>query len=484
MSGTRSDFHRTLGRLAKTNAPPSAQDAAFIRETVGDIDKKSAEVRSRIQALEATLQDLDYERRFFSPMLSPIRRMPLEVLGEIFIIALDTSFSPQGMLARICRVCKSWREAAHLVPKLWTTTIVNPFARDLSYESVQTWIGHSRGLPRTIEVYSRKCAGGDMGCLGEIDMCLFSKPVLAKILLTTPSLEKVEIQCPTPQCFINLATSIDSSPYSNTWNSVREVSVFGYGWESKWQNVPSCSFQQLFPTSLRKFNLHLPWKDSIGVSTADLEVHVPPTIFKRLSSITLSLDWSAKHIFGVLQHCTNLEALELSAGGSDLKWRSQDAFVQNIKGHGLSLPKLRKITLENVDILFMRRLQCLTAHALLDVDVRFGDEDWSPEETNENDNEITMAVAPAFSTFLRGGRGSPSTSLPNLSRLTLDNAVFDDDVFARLMAGDCLPNLRIVKLLRLHVNPEKLVGLHEFVDKRGIELKTTRCVDVDCEGAD
>ncbi|KAJ3546462.1 hypothetical protein NMY22_g2050 [Coprinellus aureogranulatus] len=508
MATARPDFHRTLGRLARTNAPPSAQDAEFIRETVGDIKKKAAEIRSQIQDLEATLQDLEHEHQFFEPILSPMRRMPLEVLGEIFIRAVEAPFyMHQGTLSRISRVCKSWREAAHLVPRLWTTTFIDPCSPGLSHESVAMWISHSRGLPHRMIVRSLECGiAGVSGprCEGE-GSCVFSKSVLAKILKTAPYLDKVEICGPTSQCFVNLAKSIHSSPSSATWHSVRTLTVDGDHWISPWQSIPSSAFHHLFPTSITNFDLSLPWDAGIDLPMEELELNIPSIILKRLSSFTLALGWSSYHIFGILRHCTNLEALELRAGGSELPWGFHDAFIQEVKERGLVLPKLRKICVLYIDACSMKRLRFLNAPTLLDVHVQFGQQDWTPEETDGNMNEIDGHSGSAFSAFMKTFSDQPSTvrtlsitsgvfkddslrrllqDLPNLKQLTLFNAVFNNDTFASMPSKDYLPNLQSLKLLCLHVNPKKLVGLQDFVKQRRTKLKITRCTAEDCEGAD
>jgi hypothetical protein len=62
MTSMTSEFHRSLGRLAKTNNPPSTQDATLIREIVDDIEQQDIEVRSKLKSLEGILQNLDHER--------------------------------------------------------------------------------------------------------------------------------------------------------------------------------------------------------------------------------------------------------------------------------------------------------------------------------------------------------------------------------------------------------------------------------------
>jgi hypothetical protein len=124
--------------------------------------------------------------------------MPLEILGEIFIHAMEGS--KQSMLARICRVSKNWREAAHLVPRLWTNTTIGPSVPSLAYDSVSSWVRRSCGSPRTLVVKSEQCAGRDVNgkhqCQG-VTQCYFLNPMLGELLRKTPNVERVSLECPT-----------------------------------------------------------------------------------------------------------------------------------------------------------------------------------------------------------------------------------------------------------------------------------------------
>ncbi|KAE9389033.1 hypothetical protein BT96DRAFT_774503, partial [Gymnopus androsaceus JB14] len=61
----------------------------------------------------------------FRNILSPIRRIPLELLSEIFELSCvpeDGWKSSCDIVLRtfvICRVCIAWRKAAHSTPRLW-----------------------------------------------------------------------------------------------------------------------------------------------------------------------------------------------------------------------------------------------------------------------------------------------------------------------------------------------------------------------------
>ncbi|KAE9382690.1 hypothetical protein BT96DRAFT_772510, partial [Gymnopus androsaceus JB14] len=51
-------------------------------------------------------------------VLSPVRRVPLEILSEIFQLSCDP-FDASRYIFTICTVCVAWRKAAHGTPRLW-----------------------------------------------------------------------------------------------------------------------------------------------------------------------------------------------------------------------------------------------------------------------------------------------------------------------------------------------------------------------------
>lgn len=152
----RPESYLALSRLATTNDPPSTQDGTLVREVMEGLDHRAEEIRERLQALELDLQNVERDRKFFRPMLSPLRRMPLEVLGEIFVCLTEID-SRHKTLAAICQVCKMWRQVAHLVARLWCAVSLDPSSPSLSYEGVSTWLSRAGPLPRSVHLDSSKC---------------------------------------------------------------------------------------------------------------------------------------------------------------------------------------------------------------------------------------------------------------------------------------------------------------------------------------
>ncbi|KAJ7302969.1 hypothetical protein DFH08DRAFT_986798, partial [Mycena albidolilacea] len=81
--------------LLNTNEPPNDSEFAFIHSVISDADARLACLDDEISTLEEKLQQLEEEHASLSSyrtrnkaILSPLRRMPPEVLGEIFSLTL------------------------------------------------------------------------------------------------------------------------------------------------------------------------------------------------------------------------------------------------------------------------------------------------------------------------------------------------------------------------------------------------------------
>lgn len=96
-------------------------------------------------------------------LLSPVRRLPDDVVREVFIATLPSSRNPaissdEGPLL-LCGICNSWRAVALTTPRQWASIhIVIPAASKLEalVNLVSTWFERSGTVPLEISmVYSK-----------------------------------------------------------------------------------------------------------------------------------------------------------------------------------------------------------------------------------------------------------------------------------------------------------------------------------------
>lgn len=488
-----------------TNTPPSAQDAAIIHGMLADINQQLAQKTALLEALQRDIQELERERKFFKPMISAVRRMPVEVLGEIFEQSLDYEYFRHFRLSDLCMVSKSWREAAISTPKLWHT-MTYPSLRPLSYEAASLRINRARGLPRTLRIEVAECAwpSGRNTCAG-LAKCPLSKSTLGNILQHVP-LDKVVISCPTPQCFRQLNSNVarhfgKGPPNPSSWNFIRSISLDWRRWTDEWENFGSEGFSFL-PKSLVDLQIHLP---PIAQCPEDLvvEVNMPPTLLQRLTSLDLSCDWSSNCAFKMLRHCVNLDIFTLRLQGANFEWNvPHNVFVEEVIAQGLTLPKVRTVQVTGATVIALENLKYLKMPTLSELSIAFGADGWMPEQPPDFLYSMGGTDGNILGSFLRGSPNSPSTlrSLcitnghfqndalfnalqhpSSVEHLTLRNAVFSNDTFAKLASRKAIPHLQSLQLLQVHTNPSHFSGLKPFVENGGIKLETTRCDSSACE---
>ncbi|KAF9479215.1 hypothetical protein BDN70DRAFT_834814 [Pholiota conissans] len=125
---------------------PSPEEEIAIRETIQDVNTTLAAVNDEIARLRGALSELEEYRSSLHTILkhqqaplSPIRRLPPEILGEIFLFAssgctIQWPPSPRRLLASagqddmpwlLCQICSYWRTAAISFPKLWHSVHLN-----------------------------------------------------------------------------------------------------------------------------------------------------------------------------------------------------------------------------------------------------------------------------------------------------------------------------------------------------------------------
>ncbi|KAG7099947.1 hypothetical protein E1B28_001740 [Marasmius oreades] len=165
-------FHRVLN----TNHSASSSETCQIHGLLVQPIEELARLNAEIQHLKSTLNYLISQREklqtFVSShkaLISPIRRLPAEVMSEIFVHCLQTKDrNPTRSLAEapllLTLVCRRWREIALSTAQLWSslhiylpptaqkyeirlTEVINRRA-----EGVKAWLSRSGSLPLSISL--------------------------------------------------------------------------------------------------------------------------------------------------------------------------------------------------------------------------------------------------------------------------------------------------------------------------------------------
>ncbi|KAK0469718.1 uncharacterized protein EV420DRAFT_58650 [Desarmillaria tabescens] len=168
---TRGDVIELLLRSNDCHFPHEEQQVrSILLETQSQLDM----VERKIEVLQAVLDTLCDQKTLLKSRirrqkmaLAPIRKIPAELIAEIFLLAVAeaTAISPNGQSyssaantvpLRLSHVCRSWRETALFLQPLWTHLYLSSDQKHGS-EILQTWLDRSgqRGLYFHVKLTSR-----------------------------------------------------------------------------------------------------------------------------------------------------------------------------------------------------------------------------------------------------------------------------------------------------------------------------------------
>ncbi|KAJ6491987.1 hypothetical protein C8R45DRAFT_990118 [Mycena sanguinolenta] len=138
------DLH-TLARLdelSATNEPPGDSELAFIRPIAEETSARLASLDAEISRLKDRLRELEAERTALSryhaqnaQILSPLRRIPAELLGRIFswaLLSVCDVLRPKNCPWTLTHVCARWRSIAISDSSLWSPIVID-FSVEMRY---------------------------------------------------------------------------------------------------------------------------------------------------------------------------------------------------------------------------------------------------------------------------------------------------------------------------------------------------------------
>ncbi|KIJ55768.1 hypothetical protein M422DRAFT_200116 [Sphaerobolus stellatus SS14] len=161
-------------RLLETDYVPSHIEGESYRESLTKCKARVEEVTSKINVLEEQIKDLAKLRdelrathEATSGLFAPIRRLPVEILSEIFLQCLPPSttyfYYPHDMLKLqsitsteapliLLGVCKRWRRIALDTPRLFTELVAtNPLPLNAAAVT-NLWLDRSKVLPIDVSI--------------------------------------------------------------------------------------------------------------------------------------------------------------------------------------------------------------------------------------------------------------------------------------------------------------------------------------------
>ncbi|KDR83129.1 hypothetical protein GALMADRAFT_58315, partial [Galerina marginata CBS 339.88] len=164
-----------LDKLSSNNDPPSETAIHKVKTYLVTPLQELAEVNSEISQLEERLRSLTEKRdsiqistNRYIAILSPIRRLPPDILHEVFYHCLSTHRNPIMAASEapmlLTHVCSSWRTIALSSPRLWAQLHITFCDNYRAFRSraektlqircdvVKEWLGRSGTCPLSISL--------------------------------------------------------------------------------------------------------------------------------------------------------------------------------------------------------------------------------------------------------------------------------------------------------------------------------------------
>ncbi|KAJ7780747.1 hypothetical protein DFH07DRAFT_439107 [Mycena maculata] len=168
-----------LASRLNTNYVPSDAEVQEIRNTLTEPLRQLSLLDERLVQMQAAMDELTVQRASLKDeidqhkaLISPVRRIPQDILEEIFLSCLPTR---QYMLidARqapllLGHICRHWRAISHSIPRLWaslhipwTTPVVDrvlqaPVPVSGFAEVIHGWLGRSGSMPQSLSIAFRE----------------------------------------------------------------------------------------------------------------------------------------------------------------------------------------------------------------------------------------------------------------------------------------------------------------------------------------
>ncbi|KAG7089958.1 hypothetical protein E1B28_011583 [Marasmius oreades] len=264
------------------NYAPSSTEASLLSEWIEEAESEHGRYTGEIDRLRSIMKKLERERAYlqryideYRTLLSPIRKLPPEILTEIFSLHCQApSWLRRPVIAPpmiIAQTCSFWRQLALDTPLLWASfhVTLSPFPGNI--QLLSTYLHRSKDLPLTVELDYR-----------EPNDCLVLKTLLEHswrwkrfLLYGADRLSSIESPLILP-----LLKSLELS----TITSSRVTSIF--------KNA----------LALKRLTL-----DNVSVHTIELET-LPCS---RLTSVTVRR-LSVSDALHVLHNCPNVEKVTIS----------------------------------------------------------------------------------------------------------------------------------------------------------------------------
>ncbi|KAJ7153890.1 hypothetical protein C8R43DRAFT_1235295 [Mycena crocata] len=143
----------------RTGYVPSVPESVGIQANLASLSDELARLEALIRDLSSQRDKVQESIELQRALIAPIRRLPDDVLRELFLACLPThrnaAMSPVEPPLLLCRICSVWRALALATPMLWAslhTHIDFILPREDRAHAVAQWVGRSAACPLSLSM--------------------------------------------------------------------------------------------------------------------------------------------------------------------------------------------------------------------------------------------------------------------------------------------------------------------------------------------
>ena len=308
-----SEMAFNVDHLLNTNSTPSEEQRNSLQnailqldEDILNTDEDISDINEQILVLQSKRAQLVQQRRRYSSLFSPVRCLPIEIFGIIFVYA--TRGRPRHVL-NISAVCRLWRNAALHTPVLWSTLVLgHHMTRSNITDHIDSWIERADSYPLSLVIIKQD---------NSLD------PVFSVLALITEHRWK--------------SITLDSDDHT----IILILNDFEFSDLEMFESLslgPRFSFRYLPENALR----YVPKLRTLSLKTVlPVSFDMLPYPWRQLTSLTMF--WNNGIGPDILQACVNLEEFVVDGDGYAGEQLRGDTLVLGLNDSRVTLNNLRKL---------------------------------------------------------------------------------------------------------------------------------------------
>ncbi|KAI3600736.1 hypothetical protein WG66_014176 [Moniliophthora roreri] len=114
----------------RSGSPPNEEISSLVKSVLEDMEERMAKYEEDLRNLQAKMRILQWKRDSLRSLYAPVRRLPAEVLSNIFILCKGENLVTSSGYRRsttvvVASVCTRWRRVSVSTPQIWTRIAVS-----------------------------------------------------------------------------------------------------------------------------------------------------------------------------------------------------------------------------------------------------------------------------------------------------------------------------------------------------------------------